>query len=141
MKTYGRMMIALSLSLFAGTTLSIFAHHSEAGFDINKQVTIEGVITQVNWANPHSLFFVEVKQEGQASAQKWALEGPSPTMLSKEGWTKQTLNVGDKISATGNPSKTGRPMMLLKEVVAADGKRLATGIKANFDPSKKDPGY
>ena len=135
MKT--RVAIAFSVCLLAGGAASIFAHHSQAAFDLNKQVTIEGVVTQVNWANPHSLFFVEVKGEGDA--KKWALEGPSPNGLTKEGWIKETLNIGDKITATGNPSRSGRPMMLLKEVVTADGKRLATGVTGNFDPSRRTP--
>ena len=137
MKKYAHIGIAFSICLLAGATASIFAHHSQAAFDINKQVTIEGTITQVNWANPHSLFFMEAKPAGEGSAQKWALEGPSPTQLAKEGWSKETLNVGDKITATGNPSRSGRPMMLLKEVVTADGKHMPTGITGNFDPSRR----
>jgi len=49
----------------------------------------------------------------------------------KAGWTKDTLNVGDKITAVGNPSKAGLPFALLKEVVTAGGKRLATGATVN----------
>ena len=133
-----RIAIAFSVCLLVGGT-SVFAHHSQASFDLNKQVTIEGVITQVNWANPHSLFFVEVKGEGDV--KKWALEGPGPNGLTKEGWTAKTLSIGDKITATGNPSRSGRPMMLLKEVVTADGKKLATGVTGNFDPSRRAPAY
>jgi len=143
MRKYGCMGIAISICLLAGETTSMFAHHSQAAFDVNKQVTVEGSITQVNWANPHSLFFMEGKPAGEGSVQKWALEGPSPTQLAKEGWSKETLNVGDKITATGNPSRSGRPMMLLKEVVTAEGKRMATGATGNFDPSRRgaEPRY
>ena len=133
-----RIAIAFSVCVLACGT-SIWAHHSQASFDLSKQVTIEGVITQVNWANPHSLFFVEVK--GESDVKKWALEGPGPNGLLKEGWTKDTLGIGDKITATGNPSRSGRPMMLLKEVVTAGGKKLATGVTGNFDPSRRAPAY
>ncbi len=137
MKKYARIGIAFFVCLLAGATASVLAHHSQAAFDINKQVTVEGTITQVNWANPHSLFFMEAKAAAEGSVQKWALEGPSPTQLAKEGWSKETLNVGDKITATGNPSRSGRPMMLLKEVVTSEGKRLATGATGNFDPGRR----
>lgn len=133
-----RIGIAISVCLLAFGT-SVWAHHSQAAFDLTKQVTIEGAVIQVNWANPHSLFFVEVKGEGDV--KKWALEGPSPTGLTKEGWSKDTLAIGTKITAIGNPSRSGRPMMLLKEVVTADGKRLATGLTGNFDSSRRAPAY
>ena len=88
---------------------------------------------QVNWTNPHSLFYVEGKVAGgtDAPVKKWTFEGPAPTGLMKAGWTKDTLNVGDKITAVGNPSKAGLPFALLKEVVTAGGKRLATGATVN----------
>jgi len=133
-----RIVFAFSLCVLVCGT-SIWAHHSQAAFDLGKQVTIEGTVTQVNWANPHSLFFVEVK--GENDVKKWALEGPSPNGLTKEGWTKETLSIGDKITATGNPSRSGRPMMLLKEVVTAGGKKLATGLTGNFDASRRAPEY
>jgi hypothetical protein len=133
-----RIAIAFSVCVLVGGT-SLLAHHSQASFDLSKQVTVEGVVTQVNWANPHSLFFMEVKGEGDV--KKWALEGPGPNGLTSKGWTAKTLNIGDKITATGNPSRSGRPMMLLKEVVTAEGKRLETGVTGNFDPSRRTPAY
>lgn len=138
MKKYGRIRLAFSLCLLAGGATSVYAHHSQAAFDIDKKVSVEGTITQVNWANPHSLFFMEVKQP-DGSVQKWALEGPSPTALTKEGWSKESISVGAKITATGNPSRSGRPMMLLKEVTTAEGKHLATGVTGNYDPSRREP--
>ncbi len=113
---------------------SLLAHHSMAGFDANKQVTIEGTVTQVNWTNPHSLFYVEGKVAGATDApvKKWIFEGPAPTGLMKAGWTKESLNIGDKITAVGNPSKGGLPFALLKEVVTAAGKHLVTAARAEY---------
>jgi hypothetical protein len=131
MKMRSVIAIAFSIALLACGS-SILAHHSMAGFDPNKQVTIEGTVVQVNWTNPHSLFYVEGKVAGgDAPVKKWIFEGPAPTGLMKAGWTKESLNVGDKITATGNPSKGGLPFALLKEVVTAAGKRLATGSTIN----------
>ena len=133
MKTHSAIAILVSLCMLAGGT-SLLAHHSMAGFDATKQVTIEGTVTQVNWTNPHSLFYVEGKLVGatDAPAKKWVFEGPAPGGLLKQGWTKESLNVGDKITLIGNPSKGGSAFALLKEIVTATGKRLATGVTPNY---------
>src|ERR1041385_5870296 len=132
MKMYSVISIAFFIAVVACGS-SLVAHHSMAGFDQTKQVTIEGTVTQVNWTNPHSLFYVEGRVAGstETPVQKWIFEGPAPTGLMKAGWTKETLNIGDKISAVGNPSRSGIPFALLKEVVTAAGKRMATGATVN----------
>ena len=133
MKMYGAIAIAFSVCLLAGGKTSLLAHHSMAGFDAKKQVTIEGTVTQVNWTNPHSLFYVEGKVVGgpDAPAKKWVFEGPTPTGLVKAGWSKESISVGEKITAVGNPSRGGTAFALLKEVVTAAGKRLVTGVTVN----------
>ena len=136
MKMQSAIAILFSVCLLAGGKTSLLAHHSMAGFDANKEVTIEGTVTQVNWTNPHSLFYVQGKVVGAPDAppRKWVFEGPTPAGLMKTGWTKETLSVGDKITAVGNPSRGGSAFALLKEVVTAAGKRLATGIRLNVGP-------
>jgi hypothetical protein len=137
MKTHSAIAILFAVCLLAGGT-SLLAHHSMAGFDANKQVTIEGTVTQVNWTNPHSLFYVEGKLAGatDAPAKKWVFEGPAPGGLLKQGWTKESLNVGDKITLIGNPSKGGSAFALLKEVITAAGKHLATGVAPNYGATR-----
>ena len=66
-----------------------------------------------------------------APPKKWVFEGPTPAALMKGGWTKESINVGEKITFVGNPSRGGSAFALLKEVVTAGGKHLATGIKLN----------
>ena len=134
MKKTGRTAVAcLALLLSSGTITS--GHHSQAVFDLDNQISLEGRIVQVNWGNPHSLFFLEGKKVGEPDSQikKWAMEGPSPTSLTRTGWTQDLLKVGDQITAKGNGSRTGRPMMLLKEVTTSDGKVWQTGGQGNFN--------
>ena len=134
MKKTGRSVLAcLALLLSSGTIIS--GHHSQAVFDLDNEITLEGKIVQVNWGNPHSLFFLEGKKVGEPDSQikKWAMEGPSPTSLTRAGWTENVLKVGDQITAKGNGSRTGRTMMLLKEVATADGKVWQTGGGGNFN--------
>ena len=136
MKMQSAVAILFSVCLLAGGKASLLGHHSMAGFDANKEVTIEGTVTQVNWTNPHSLFYVEGKVAGatDAPARKWVFEGPTPAGLMKAGWTKESLSVGEKITAVGNPSRGGSAFALLKEVVTAAGKRLVTGVRINVGP-------
>ena len=109
-------------------------HHSQAIFDLDSQITLEGRIVQVNWGSPHSLFFLEGKKVGEPDSEikRWAMEGPSPVGLTRTVWTQDLLKVGDRITASGNGSRTGRPLMLLKEVATPDGKVWQTGVQGNF---------
>src|SRR5947207_10985062 len=80
MKKMGRTAVAcLALLVSSGTIIS--GHHSQALFDLDNQITLEGKIVEAVWGNPHSLFFVEGKKVGDPDSQikKWAMEGPSPT--------------------------------------------------------------
>jgi hypothetical protein len=135
MKKMGRTAVAcLALLVSSGTIIS--GHHSQALFDLDNQITLEGKIVEAVWGNPHSLFFVEGKKVGEPDSQikKWAMEGPSPTSLTRAGWTQDVLKVGDQITAKGNGSRTGRAMMLLKEVTTSDGKVWQTGPQqGNFN--------
>jgi len=139
MNTHRAIATLVFICLVAAGT-SLLAHHSMAGFDASKQVTIEGTVTQVNWTNPHSLFYVEGKITGsEGPLKKWVFEGPAPTSLLKQGWTKESLNVGDKITLVGNPSRGGSAFALLKEVVTASGKRLPTGVTPNYGAGRGEP--
>src|SRR5215211_5879023 len=88
MKKTGRTVVAcLTLLVLSGTIAS--GHHSQAVFDLDNEISLEGRIVQVNWGNPHSLFFIEVKKVGEPDSQikKWAMEGPSPISLTRAGWS------------------------------------------------------
>ena len=132
-KTGWTAMACLALLLSSGTVAA--GHHSQAIFDLDNQITLEGRIVQVNWGNPHSLFFLEGKKVGEPDSQikKWAMEGPSPNSLTRTGWTQDVLKVGDQVTAKGNGARTGRAMMLLKEVATPDGKVYRTAGEGNFN--------
>ena len=85
--------VALSTAVVAG-------HHSFAAeYNANDQVTLVGTITKVEWTNPHTWFFIDVKgPEGQVV--NWAIEGGAPTVLYREGWKPTSLKVGDQVTVT-----------------------------------------
>ena len=88
------------LVLLALTTLPVAAHHSFAAeYDANNQITIVGTITKVEWTNPHTWFYVDVK-DPQGQVVNWAIEGGAPTVLYREGWKPTSLKVGDQVTVT-----------------------------------------
>ncbi len=85
--------VALSAAVVAG-------HHSFAAeYDANNQVTLVGTITKVEWTNPHTWFFVDVK-DPQGQVVNWAIEGGAPTVLYREGWKPTSLKAGDEVTVT-----------------------------------------
>ena len=89
-----------ALVAVALTTAPVAAHHSFAAeYNANDQVTLVGTITKVEWTNPHTWFFVDVK-DPQGRVVNWAIEGGAPTVLYREGWKPNSLKVGDEVTVT-----------------------------------------
>jgi len=85
--------VALSTAVVAG-------HHSFAAeYNANDQVTLVGTITKVEWTNPHTWFFIDVK-DPQGEVVNWAIEGGAPTVLYREGWKPTSLKAGDQVTVT-----------------------------------------
>jgi uncharacterized protein len=111
------MSVAALAMLFV---LPVTAHHSTAMFDFAKTVDMQGTIKSFQWTNPHTWTVVTV--EGDATvAGDYGLEGMSPNYLSRNGWTKRTLNVGDKVTLKVHPLKDGRKGGFMVSVKLPDG--------------------
>lgn len=124
-----RRSIAIAAAAAAAACLASWgaaeAHHSGAMFDQSKQVTVAGLVKEFNWTNPHSSFSVEVtKPDG--SMELWAVEMNSPNNLVREGWTRNTLHPGDKVSAVIHPLRTGEPGGVYVAISLPNGKTLGT---------------
>lgn len=102
------------------------AHHSYAAFDRDKQVTLTGVVKEFQWNNPHAWIQVMVADD-KGRQVEWGVECGSPNMMARTGWKRSTLKPGDKIVATVNPLKDGRPNGSLVTLKLADGKVLGPG--------------
>ena len=91
------------LSAFIAVALStgvVAGHHSFAAeYDASNQITLVGTITKVEWTNPHTWFFIDVK-DPQGQVVNWAIEGGAPTVLYREGWKPNSLKVGDQVTVT-----------------------------------------
>jgi Family of unknown function (DUF6152) len=102
---------------------AIFAHHSNASQDRDHQSKLKGTLVEFKWTNPHIQIVFDVKGPSGA-IQRWIGEGPSPNQMIENGWTKETLKPGDRISIVGNPSKTGSPVVRLRWVTLPNGRDL-----------------
>ena len=101
----------------------IYAHHASVGIDRSKTVTVEGVITQFRWANPHSWIEMEVV-DGAGKAALWNFEMLPPTYLIPAGWTRSTVKPGDRVKVTANGFLDGSPGGIFVSITLPDGKTL-----------------
>jgi hypothetical protein len=106
----------------------ILSHHSTAMFVRDNPITIEGTLTEVAWANPHSLFFLDAKpvDEPGATVRNWSVETPSSRQLVAMGWEKETIKIGAKVKVRGFWRKDKRPQLLFIEVNDDAGHHFTT---------------
>ena len=110
------------------------AHHSFAAqYDANKPVTLKGIVSKVEWTNPHARFYVDVRDESGA-VTNWNLELASPNVLVRNGWSRKSLNVGDEIVVEGSLAKDGSKMANARVVRLADGRRVFAGSSGGDGP-------
>ena len=102
------------------------AHHSFAQFDRSKEVTMSGVVREVQWNNPHAWIQVVVTDE-KGRKTEWGFECGSPNMMSRTGWKRTTLKMGDRVTVVGNPLKNGQPNASLVRITLPDGRTLGPG--------------
>lgn len=120
---------AAALAL-AAVTAPALAHHSFAMFDPSKRMTIEGTVKTLQWTAPHAILWVQADRTGRYDAGLWSLELPtSPGNLSKMGWSRTSLQAGDKVRVDIDPIRDGRRAGSFKKaVVVATGKVLTVGV-------------
>ncbi len=99
------------------------AHHSGAMFDMAHPITLTGMVTKVEWTNPHTFMYVNVKND-KGVVEEWAIEINSPNFLRHNGWTSTTISPGDSITITGAPAKSGSKFMHGTSVELANGVQL-----------------
>jgi hypothetical protein len=108
--------------------LPALAHHAfVAEYDAAKSTTLRGVVTKVEWTNPHARFYVDVKDAG-GKVTNWNLELASPNALRRLGWTRDVLKVGDQVSVLVAPAKDGAKMANARTVTLSDGRKMVAGL-------------
>ena len=103
--------------------VSTMGHHGGASFDNTKEVTVKGTVTEWLWANPHCFLKVEEKDAAGAS-RVWNLEFGNPTDITLRGFRRNTFKIGEEITVTVTPVKSGAPVGRARVVTKADGTKL-----------------
>ena len=116
-------MLVATLGLFVAT-VPVLAHHSFAAeFDAAKPIKLTGTVTKVEWQNPHTWFYIDVKDAKTGKVENWGLEMGSPNGLQRQGWTRDTMKVGMVVTVEGSQAKDGTNDGNARSVVVG-GKRL-----------------
>ena len=117
-------MIAAVAVVVSLTAPSLSAHHGRgASFDMNKQVTLKGTVSRVDWRNPHVVIHMDVKDAG-GTVVTWAFENAGVSQMAQAGYNRNTLKLGQEITAVVNPAANGTPTAIVVKVILADGSEI-----------------
>ena len=112
------------MAVLIAASMPLLAHHSFAAeFDSNKVVKMTGVVTKIDWTNPHVWFYMDVKDEA-GKVTNWGFEMGPPHLLQGQGWTRTTMKLGDVVVVQGSAAKNGSNRANARSVTTPDGKKM-----------------
>ena len=112
------------------------AHHSfMAEFDQLKPMTVTGVVTKIEWQNPHAFFYLEAKDES-GRLVKWSFQTATPNALTNRGWKRESVKVGDQVTVQGYLARHGSNFAAARSVLMPNGKKVFTGTMDDGGPDK-----
>ena len=124
-------------ALLVASAARVTAHHSFAAeFDANKPVTIKGTVVKVEWTNPHSWIYIDVKSP-DGKTEQWAVEGGAPNALLRRGWNKNSMPPGVQITVDGFQAKDGSKRANGRDITFPDGTKLFVGSSGTGAPYDK----
>ena len=128
-------LIAIGAALLLGAAAAppALAHHSFAMFDQTKVVTLNGVVKEFEWTNPHAWIELMVPDAG-GTPIKWGIELNSPNNLSRQGWKRTSIQAGDKVTIKLNPLRSGASGGLFNQIILPNGKVLGEPAFATGKP-------
>lgn len=112
---------AALLLFLAGMAL---AHHAEPLYDMKHPIAVKGIVTRVEWSNPH--VYLHVNVSGDNGSEEWLIELPAPHSLQRYGWTSTSVKAGERITCTGGRAKNSAHALRAVVIETADGKKLKT---------------
>ena len=122
--------LGLAVSVMPG-----LAHHSvPAQYDVDRDISIRGVVTRIEWTNPHTWFYIDVRDQ-TGKVTNWGLEMGSPNGLMRAGWTRNSMKVGDVVTVESSRAKDGSNHANAKVVILKNsGKRLFAASSQGQQP-------
>ena len=121
------MTILGTAGLLIAAAFPVSAHHSfSAEFDVDKPVKLEGTVVKMDWVNPHTWLYIDVKKP-DGTVEHWQVEGGAPGVLLRNGWTKNTLAEGTRVIVNGHQAKDGAFRANSTNIEFPDGRKLDTG--------------
>ncbi len=127
-------MVALSVTV----AVPSLAHHSASMFDMQKRIELQGTVKEFRWTNPHS-WLVLTNTDKTDAAVEYNIEMNGPGYLMRNGWKRESLKPGDKVTVTVNPLRDGAPGGNLVKVTTADGKELSAQVGGGAPPATPAP--
>ncbi|MBH98255.1 MAG: hypothetical protein CMM56_07355 [Rhodospirillaceae bacterium] len=121
----------LLLLILAGVDSTTFAHHSDAGYDRERLVAFEGVVTRYVYRNPHIMIYVET-EDGTLGQVEWEIETGSVPIMSRSGWESSMISPGDVVTIRAHPERSGRNRAILNTLETGDG-RLWSQIEGDLE--------
>jgi hypothetical protein len=122
MKTRRSIAFLLVLSAIVASR-PLLAHHSSSSYDMEHPVNMRGVVSNMEWTNPHVFIYLDVKDDS-GNVEQWRIEGNSPNMLVRAGWKKEMIKTGDQLAVNGAPAKNGSKVMRLIGLTLANSQKF-----------------
>jgi Family of unknown function (DUF6152) len=127
-------ILVIGAILILAAAVPTLAHHSFAAeFDASKAVRLNGALTKIEWTNPHSYFYIDVKDE-KGQILNWGCEGAGPGALSRRGFKKGDVKIGDTIIVDGYRAKDGSRLIDARRVTLPDGRNIYGGTPGDGGP-------
>ena len=127
--------LAVAAGLFLMTcAANMFAHHAfSAEFDREKSFTVTGTVSKVEWTNPHIWIYVDVKDDS-GKVTSWGFQGGPPSYLTRAGWKKTDLKIGETITMQGFKAKDGSNLAAGGRATLPDGRKIFAGTADDGSP-------